>query len=78
MAAGLTKSSDELAEAWEQDRELYMTTLEAAIASYEDNETLEELLRGAVARLVSVIDEDGIGDVVERAMEIVGDGNAAD
>ena len=70
MAAGLTKSSKELAQAWKQDPELYMTTLKAAIAAYEENKSVEELLVGAIARLVSVA-EGGEDDVVERAMEIV-------
>ena len=34
MAAGLTKSSDELKLAWEADPELYMVTLKGAIAGF--------------------------------------------
>ena len=37
MAAGLTKSSDELGEAWKKDPELFLTTLSGAIAAYEQN-----------------------------------------
>jgi len=55
MAAGLPKSSDELKQAWEKDPELYVTTLKGAVAAYEHNQLVEELLRGAVARLASVI-----------------------
>lgn len=73
MTAGLTKSSDELSRAWEKDPELYLSTLKAAIAAYDDNKSLEELLVSAVARLVSVVDGGG-GGVVERAVEIVSGG----
>lgn len=72
MTAGLTKSSEELARAWQSDPELYMTTLKAAIAAYDANKTIAELLVSSVARLVSVVDGGG-GVVVERAMEIVSD-----
>lgn len=73
MAAGLTKNSDELLKVWTNDQAKYATVLEAAINAYEDNESLEELLRACVARLVSVVDteEGSIGDLVVRAMEIV-------
>ena len=70
MAAGLTKSSDELSRAWEQDSKLYITTLKGAIAAYEENKSLEEMLLGTVARLASVLGEGG-GEVAERAMEII-------
>ena len=43
MAAGLTKGSDELSRAWEQDSKLYLTTLKGAIAAYEENKSLEEM-----------------------------------
>ena len=70
MAAGLTKSSDELSRAWEQDSKLYITTLKGAIAAYEENKSLEEMLLGTVARLASVLGEEG-GEVAEKAMEII-------
>ena len=70
MTAGLTKSSDELARAWEADPELYMTTLKAAISAYDENKNIEELLVSSVARLVSVVDGGG-SIVVERAMEMI-------
>jgi hypothetical protein len=69
MAAGLTKSSEGLAEAWKNSPELFLTTLSGAIAAYEDCKNTEELLRGCLARLVSVVDEDS--DEVNRAMEII-------
>jgi|TARA_B110000240_G_C13402850_1_gene411770 hypothetical protein len=69
MAAGLTKSSEELQRAWQDDPSLYLTTLKAA---YEDNKTIEELLVSSAARLVSAVDGGG-GVVVDRAMEIVKD-----
>lgn len=72
MAAGLTKSSDELKQAWTRNPEAYITTLKGAIAAYEDNKNLEELLIGCLARLVCIVDEEeGISEAVERAMEIV-------
>jgi hypothetical protein len=74
MAAGLTKSSEELQWAWEKDRSLYLTTLSGAIAAYDENKDIEELLVSCIARLVSVVDEDSA--VVNRAMEIVSDGRA--
>ena len=79
MAAGLTKSSDELSEAWEADPAIYLTTLKGAIAAYDQNKHIEEALMGCVARLVSVIDEKGaeVDVVVGRALEIVKGGDAA-
>ena len=70
MAAGLTKSSAELKQVWEKDPELFLTTLKGAIAAYEQNELVEELLRGAIARLVSIVD-DTESELVEAAMAIV-------
>ena len=72
MAAGLTKSSDELKEAWEADPETYMVTLKGAIEAYEENRSMEEILVSALARLASVVDRDD--DVIERALEIVSAG----
>jgi peroxiredoxin len=69
MAAGLTRSSEELQRAWQKDSSLYLTTLSGAIAAYEENRNIEEMLTSCIARLVSVIDEDG--EVVERALEVV-------
>ncbi|MEZ5490262.1 MAG: hypothetical protein R3F50_08080 [Gammaproteobacteria bacterium] len=60
MAAGLIKSSDELRETWAADPEAYKTLLNGAVAAYEHNELVEELLRGAIARLVSVVDQENI------------------
>jgi len=70
MVAGLTKSSDELRQAWRKDPELFLTTLNGAIAAYEQNDLVEELLRGAIARLVSIVDETE-SELVEAAMAIV-------
>jgi len=69
MAAGLTKSSEELKQAWETDPRLYLTTLKGAISALEDSKNIEELLVGCIARLVSVVDKDS--ELVERALEIV-------
>jgi hypothetical protein len=69
MAAGLTKSSEELAEAWVDNPELFKVTLRGAIAAYDDCKNVEELLLGCLARLVSVVDEDS--DEVNRDMEII-------
>jgi hypothetical protein len=74
MAAGLTKSSEELQRAWQDDHGLYLTALSGAIAAYEENKNIEELLVGCIARLVSVVDEGG--DLVDSALEILSDGNA--
>jgi hypothetical protein len=41
----------------EADPETYKTLLKGAVAAYEHNELIEELLRGAIARLVSVVDQ---------------------
>jgi hypothetical protein len=73
MAAELTSSSAVLTQAWEKDSKLYMTTLKGAIRAYEENTNLEELLRGCIARLISVVDaEDGaVEQVIEKALEIV-------
>jgi hypothetical protein len=70
MAAGLTRSSEELQRAWQDDPSLYLTTLSGAIAAYEENKNIEELLVSTVARLVSVVDG-GDDVVVQRAMEII-------
>jgi hypothetical protein len=71
MAAGLTKSSDELQQVWEQNPEQYLATLIAAIAAYDENKNIEELLVGCIARLVSIVNEDS--ELVDRALEIVKD-----
>ena len=70
MATGLTKSSDELRRAWEKDPELFLATLSGAVAAYRQNDLLEELLRGAITRLVSIV-EDTESELVEAAMAIV-------
>ena len=49
-----------------------MVTLKAAIAAFDENKNLEELLFGAIARLASVVDRDD--DVMDRALEIVSAG----
>ncbi len=43
------------------------------MAAYEQNALVEELLRGAIARLISVIDDDDEtnSDLINAAMEIV-------
>lgn len=71
MAAGLTKSCDELEQAWQQDPSLYLTTLNGAIAAYNENKNIEELLVGCIARLASVVDKDR--EEVESAMSIIRD-----
>ena len=71
MAAGLTKSSVELEESWDIDPETYTTLLKGAVAAYEHNELLEELLRSSVARLVWVTDKNDITpELLERCKEI--------
>lgn len=65
MAAGLTKSSEELARSWEAESELYVATLKGAISVYENNKNLEELLVGCIARLTSVVDEES--EITEKA-----------
>lgn len=71
MAAGLTKNSDELKRVWETDQETYVTLLNGAVAAYEHNELVEELLRGAIIRLVSVVDKNDISsELIDRCMEI--------
>jgi hypothetical protein len=69
MAAGLTKSSQELEKAWKKNPELFLTTLSGAIAAYENNKNIEELLIGCISRLISVVDEES--DVVSIGLEIV-------
>lgn len=73
MAAGLARSSAVLTQAWGHDPELYIVTLKGAIRAYEENTNLEELLRGCIARLISVVDtEDGdVEQVIEKSLEIV-------
>ena len=73
MVAGLTRSSDELQKVWESDEKTYLTLLKGAIAAYEQNQLVEELLRGAIARLVSVVDS-ADPEVFEAATAIVGTG----
>jgi len=70
MAAGLTKSSDDLSLAWAQDRGHYLLNLKAAVTAYNENKNIEELLITTIARLISVVDVEG-DEVVEMAMEIV-------
>jgi hypothetical protein len=75
MAAGLTKSSEELNQTWKTNPELYLMALKGAISAFEENENVKELLVGSIARLVSVIDtdDDEISNIVDRAMEIIGE-----
>ena len=73
MAAGLTKSSDELAQAWQQDPNLYLAALSGAIVAYDENKDIQDLLLGCIVRLASVV-EDGENEVVRRAMEIIAAG----
>jgi hypothetical protein len=75
MSAGLTKSSQELEQAYAQDPELYLVALKGAIAAYEDCKNIEELLIGCLARLVSVVEESD--DVTARIVEIVKESNAS-
>jgi hypothetical protein len=77
MAAGLTKDSEELKQAWESDPELFLVTLKGAVAAYEQNELFEELMRGAIARLASVIG-DADSELLKAVMAIVGRGNSDD
>lgn len=57
MAAGLTKSSDELKRIWENERDAYLTLLGGAAVAYEQNKFVEEFLRNAIARVTSVVDD---------------------
>ena len=68
MAAGLTKSSDQLREVWESDPESYKTLLQCAVAAYEQNWLVEELLRWAIARLVSVVDKNIPPELHQRCL----------
>jgi hypothetical protein len=54
---------------------LYLIALKGAIAAFDENETVKELLVGSIARLASVIDadDDEISNIVDRAMEIIGE-----
>jgi hypothetical protein len=80
MVAGLTKSSEELNQTWKKNPELYLMALKGAIAAFEDNENVKELLVGSIARLISVIDADDeeISNIVDRAMEIISEDSIAD
>jgi hypothetical protein len=71
MTAGLTKSSNELQQVWEHNPQLYLETLSGAIAAYDSNKNIEELLVGCIARLVSIVNDDS--ELVDRALEIVKD-----
>ena len=72
MAAGLTKNSNQLSEVWESDPESYQILLRGAVAAYDQNVLVEELLRGAIARLVSVVDQgDILPDLHHRCQDIV-------
>ncbi|MFT4887101.1 MAG: hypothetical protein ACJA2D_001812 [Pseudohongiellaceae bacterium] len=75
MTAGLTKSSEELEQAYEKDPEAYVEALKGAIAAYEDCKNIEELLLGCLARLVSVVEQSD--DVTDRAVEIVRQSSAS-
>ena len=78
MSAGLTKSSEELEEAYKKDPELYLLALKGAIAAHEDCKNIEDLIVGCLARLVSVVDDGDDGDdAADRAMEIVRESNAS-
>lgn len=71
MTAGLIKSSDELRGVWDSDSDTYQTLLNGAVAAYEQNILVEELLRSAIGRLVSVVDEDQVErGLFQRCAEI--------
>jgi hypothetical protein len=72
MAAGLTKSRDELKKVWESNPATYMVAMQGAIAAYDESKNLEELLVGAIARLAGVVGRDD--EVMDRALEIVSAG----
>ena len=80
MSAGLSKSNSELEEIWDQDPELYLVTLKGAIAAYEENKNVRELLISCIARLASVVKEQGEanGALIDRAVEIVRENEIAD
>ncbi|MEZ5491998.1 MAG: hypothetical protein R3F50_17055 [Gammaproteobacteria bacterium] len=73
MAAGLTKSSRQLRDTWEKNPEAYTTLLKGAVAAYEQNELVEELLRGAMARLASIV-TDSDPELLKVVMSIIGSG----
>jgi hypothetical protein len=75
LTIGLTKSSEELEQAYRDDRELYLVALKEAIEAYENCKNIEELLIGSLARLVSVVEESD--DVTDRIMEIVRQGSTS-
>ena len=70
MAAGLTKSSEGLTEAYRLNKDLYLASLQAAIAAYEENKQLEVLLVSTIARLASVTDVEN-SSVVMKALAII-------
>ena len=80
MSAGLSKSSSELQEIWDQDPELYLVTLKGAIAAYEENKNVQELLISCIARLASVVEEQGDANsaLIDKAVEIVRENEIAD
>ena len=80
MSAGLSKSNSELEEIWDQDPELYLVTLKGAIAAYEENKNVWELLISCIARLASVVkeQEEANGALIDRAVEIVRENEIAD
>ena len=79
MTAGLTKSSYELRQVWKDNPDTYIVLLKGAVAAYKQNALVEELLRGAIARLISVIDDDETNnDLINTAMGIVLTGEPAE
>lgn len=82
LTAGLTKSSEELKKAWDENPELFLVALSGALAAYDENESVKELLVSSISRLASVVDTDGevemAKSIVSRAMEIIGEDSDAD
>ena len=70
MLIGLTKTSHELRQVWESDRDTYVTLLRGAVAAYEQAQPVGELLGGAIARLASVAD-DVDSELINAVSEIV-------
>lgn len=71
MAVGLTRSSHQLRSTWEKDPKTYTALLISAVSGYEQYQLVEELLRGAIARLVSIIDPNDVPrQLLERCLDI--------
>ena len=78
MAAGLTKSRDELIDSWKTDPEVCVDLLDMALQAYEQHELALQFLKVSISRLATAAAKAKIGEhlsaeeeqIVEQAIDL--------